>query len=1391
MSYIDAIIDKEKNQIVVVERRNDGKRYYKTYPTEYLTYWPSEKGKFESIFGNKLEKYKTNNWKEFQKEIKLLSGKKLHESDINPIFRCLYENYRSLPAPDLNIGYFDIETDFSKDRGFSSSEEAFMPITAITIFVSNHNKNYTLVVAPKGITSGAAQSIVDKFENTLLCENEKQLLETFLMLIEDVDILTGWNCLDENSPIFLEDRIIKIKNCKSNQKLISGEQILKTHNSGKKEKLVIELDNGLIINSSEDHKFPIISKKFEKYTNLNQMKNNGQVMNLKSIEKHITDNHVYFKLELKGNNNLDLTWGQYIKNNLNLLLEYHWFDIVITEKNLKNKIWNFYKDCGKLESSGFTRSEYKNQTVPKLWSFKKHKGILTTEDIELLLNQDVMPIYLNKVRGVINVNMNEVIDKTYWKLLGFIFTDGFYSKYDNCFSICNKREDVISYYAELLNTQYKLKRQDNCYYANRNNGMLKLLSPFIYTNEWKKVINIELFSRCSISQFSQFISSSIDGDGSVGDSSVSICEFQNNSESFQTLFSWFGIYSNRRADNISVPFHEHNNQFLNMLELSHGDKKAKLLERRMFVTVGAPNKKLKQVYDKVEKSFYIRIRNIKRTGLMVCMFDIMTESQYFICNGAKVHNSTSYDVPYTHNRIIQVLGKEETRKLCLLGKFPKKREYTQYGKEQITYDLIGRVHIDYLDLYKKHVTHEMHSYRLDYVGEVEVGDRKTPYEGTLDQLYNNDFEKFIEYNRQDVLLLVKIDKKLKFIQLANEIAHTNTVLIPTTMGAVALIDQAIVNFAWNKNLHVPTRERETIEERNIRHLEEEESGVVGIVGAYVADPKPGLHDWIGGVDINSLYPSTIRALNMSPETVIGQIRSDFTDELIKSRMSSKILIDDAKVNLFGPDTYQKLLIDARTSKELSFADAWHEMFGTLEYNWIMDQTDTVLTIDFEDGSEVRATAAEIYELIFDGTNKWMLSANGTILDISKAGLIPTVLSTWYAERKSLQAKAKEFDALASAETDPDKKKELLAQYEHYDRLQYIKKILLNSLYGAVGNMGSRWFDVRIAQSTTLSGRCIAKHMNGKINDILTGDYNHKGAAVIYSDTDSSYFSAYKVMMDEPEFADYEWTPENVIKLYDSIGDMTNASFPEFMKQAFNCPEENGKLIKASRELCASKGLFITKKRYAVMIFDKEGKRKDKNGPGEVKVMGMDLKRSDTPKPVQEFLFEVLTSVLTGGTKETVLQQIADFRIKFKDWPSWEKGSPKRVNNLTYYGNVKNNQESPDVRKSSVKKMIPGHVLASINWNNLKKIYNDAYSVPIMDGAKVIVCKVKPNPAGITSVAYPTDQHVLPEWFRTLPFDTDLMETTLIDKKIGNLLDVLNWDLSQAKSDSSFSDLFQF
>ena len=748
-----------------------------------------------------------------------------------------------------------------------------------------------------------------------------------------------------------------------------------------------------------------------------------------------------------------------------------------------------------------------------------------------------------------------------------------------------------------------------------------------------------------------------------------------------------------------------------------------------MVCLAVPPKTLTMEQAKAELEGIENVMLFEKEGDMIDTFLTLIEDADILSGW----NSEGYDIPYTVNRTSRVLSKDDTRRFCLWGQLPKKREYERYGKAAETFDLVGRVHLDSLELYRKYTYEERHTYRLDAIGEIEVGENKVAYEGTLDQLYNQDFRKFIEYNIQDTALLDKLDKKLRFIDLSNELAHANTVLLQTTMGAVAVTEQAIINEAHHRGLQVPNRPKRDDENTQA-------------AGAYVAFPKKGLHQWIGSMDLNSLYPSVIRALNMAPETIVGQIRPEVTEERIKEDMGLK---------------------------KKSFAGSWEGRFNVEEYDAVMEQRkDVALTVDWENGQCDVLSGAEIYKLIFDSQMPWMLSANGTIFTTEFEGVIPGILKRWYAERKELQGMKKKAQE-AGNETE----------IAFWDKRQLVKKINLNSLYGAILNPGCRFFDKRIGQSTTLTGRQIVKHMSAEVNKVITGTYDHVGKAVIYGDTDSVYFSAYSTLEEEIKAGNIPWNKDTVTKLYEQVCDEANSTFGKFMGDAFHCPKSRAEVIQAGREVCGSSGLFITKKRYAILVYDDEGVRKDVDGKsGKVKAMGLDLRRSDTPVFMQEFLSEILLMVLTDVPQDEILERITVFRKEFSDRPGWEKGSPKRANKVGHYQRLEQKQGKANM---------PGHVRASINWNTLKRMNGDKYSQEIVDGMKVIVCKLKQNPLGYTSVAYPTDELRIPEWFKELPFDDSAMAETIIDNKLDNLIGVLDYPLEDTKRNNTFNSLFDF
>lgn len=791
--------------------------------------------------------------------------------------------------------------------------------------------------------------------------------------------------------------------------------------------------------------------------------------------------------------------------------------------------------------------------------------------------------------------------------------------------------------------------------------------------------------------------------------------------------------------------------------------------------------------------------------------------------------SEGYDIPYTINRIIQLLGRHEARRMCLWNKFPKPKTFVRGGREQQTYELTGRIHLDYLALYKKFTYEERHSYALDAISEVEINERKVPYDGTLDDLYNKDFKKFLEYNIQDAELLDKLDKKLQFISLASSIAHGNGVLMPAALGAVAVTEQAIIIEAHERGMVVP--------DRTHSHREDLQAA-----GGWVQYPKKGLHRWIGSSDLSSLYPSVIRCLNMSPETIVGQLRTDQTNDEIHAWL--------------------------KAAKHNSFAGWWNDRFNTLEMDDFFNNDNiTRRTLDLEDGSSIEITGAELRNFIFNTDNNYCISANGTIFRNDIEGIIPGLLRRWYSERQILQAFKRNYDSLGDVVKgitlnitqdvaneineklkfkhekgdinfinpyDPDltfsitqakkkaasKNSEDLYQYmlghnlyldkklklrhndttelkkiiSFWDKRQLVKKINLNSLYGGLLNVHCRFYDLRLGQSTTLTGRSIARHMAAKTNEFLDNTYDHQGRSIIYGDTDSVYFSAYPMLKDEIDKGKIEWTKESVIELYDIIADQVSASFPKFMHDTFNTPRKRSEVISASREIVGETGFFIKKKRYALLVYDDEGKRKDVDSDGKLKAMGLDLRRSDTPKYVQEFLTKILMQILRLDSENEVINSIRKFKKTFTALHPWEKGAPTAVNNITlYHDKLEKAMERKLAHRPTDKVKVPGHVMASLNWNTLRAAHNDLHVTKIVDGQKVIVCKLKPNnDLNKTSVAFPVDEPHLPDWFINLPFDDDAMMAAIVDKKVENLLGVLNWDLGRTTPNVELMEtLFDF
>lgn len=286
---------------------------------------------------------------------------------------------------------------------------------------------------------------------------------------------------------------------------------------------------------------------------------------------------------------------------------------------------------------------------------------------------------------------------------------------------------------------------------------------------------------------------------------------------------------------------------------------------------------------------------------------------------------------------------------------------------------------------------------------------------------------------------------------------------------------------------------------------------------------------------------------------------------------------------------------------------------------------------------------------------------------------------------------------------------------------------------------------------------------------------------------SAYFSVYEAFKDQFEKQTAHMSRDSAIELYDDISSKTNETFPEFMNERFNTGLENGAIIKAGRENLAEYSLFIKKKRYAMYLYEKDGYRQDINGkPGKLKAMGIEIKRSDTPKEIQDALKEGLDIILNGGSEDEMLKYFKQFKDEYSNKSPWTMGRPSGANAVKYYTDLHNQFQNGTTKK---KPRLPGAISGAIAWNELCDMHDEDHLNRITDGSKVITCKLIRNDYEYKSISYLTDQTIFPDWFKELPFDTEAMLQSILYRKIDKIYGVLDWNLDYIKSSSGFDEVF--
>jgi len=649
----------------------------------------------------------------------------------------------------------------------------------------------------------------------------------------------------------------------------------------------------------------------------------------------------------------------------------------------------------------------------------------------------------------------------------------------------------------------------------------------------------------------------------------------------------------------------------------------------------------------------------KEAGLLMNFLDHWSKNYPDVLTG---WNSRLFDTTYIVNRVGMVLGEDMRKKLSPWG-IINERNIDIAGRKHQAFDIYGLQQLDYLDCFKKfgYTYGTQESYKLDNIAHVVLGERKLSYDeyGSLHQLYQQNHQKFIDYNIRDVDIVDRLEDKMGLITLAMTVAYKGLVNYADAFGSVGVWDALLYNELRKRNIVVPPK-RNITKERKIE-------------GAYVKDPQNGAHEWVMSFDLNSLYPHIIMQYNMSPETVVNDMQYEANvDDLLKR-------------------------IEYRIPK------------------------------------------------------KYCMTGTGQYFDKTKKGIVPEIIQGLYDERTVFKRKMLAAQQKAQDEGDSY---EIEREIVTLNNQQMAVKILMNSLYGALSNEYFRYYDMRVAESITVSGQLTIRWaedtINKYMNKILKTDNDDY---IIAIDTDSLYVRMSKLVE--------QVNPKDPIKFLDKVA---NEKLEPLMAKAydelFNYMNAYEQKMVMAREVIADKGIWTGKKHYALNVYNNEGVQYKEP---KLKIMGIEVVRSSTPQPVRDMLRDTI-KVIMNHDEEATQKYIDDCRQKFMSLAAEDIAFPRGVSEL----------EKWQDRASLYKKGTPIHVRGALLYNHFLHKYGiEQKYESIFSGEKIKFVYLKmPNYIQENVVAF---NSVIPDEFKIRQFvDYELQFEKAFLEPLKNILDVIGW-----------------
>lgn len=1055
-----------------------------------------------------------------------------------------------------NIMFFDIEVDTGESKAFPKPTEAHYPINMITTIYNGHSICY--VVDNK--TEPIKKHKVDELK---VFNNEKSMMLQFIKDYKttEPDFLAGWNCVDKKSMIFLNDRIIPIENVTSETILKNQDKVIRYENTGFKTPYKIELKNGTDVTCSKDHIFPYYKKPKDKYFTPEMLLKNENEGKLENIIDDRKANDIYFKIDLSKNRNIDYTWREYLVENIDKILSFDFIDIKIIDIDLREKV----------KKTGFHKQQLKRQEYwqgsefykHNFWSYKNLKHIITKDELIGQLNNHCNQIFKIGENYNLEIGIDQIIKMEDLQLLGFLYTDGFWSNYDKRFCFDNKDFDMIFKYNLYMNKfrrfpfeniDHKYNKRDSLYtlgfgYTN----YFTLLLPMVYNIGMKKELDISIISRFSTKQFCSLFSGFVDGDGSAKKSELSIRCFENNGndcKSINTLLTWNGVFSYLTKNRVMVPRITYNTEFFRLLTVFHTKRKKYCNEINLKEVKNSCS-------DVVDKFFYdnfvlIKVDKIEEQNKEIEMCDIETESHYFLCNGVKTHNCISFDLEYIFNRLPQIGIQQST--MTKFGEF-----YVE-GSRYVC-NIPGSIAIDQDFLYRTFTFTKMENYKLGFIAQHELGVTKIQLPLPFNEMYWKMLNKTIEYNIRDTELLEQLENKLAHINLMNELR----IICNTSFDSVSSMGQV-------DSLMVSYLKRKGISSKNSNpHIKKEK-----YPGAFVYEPIPGTYDWITDFDFASLYPSIMITYNIGVNSFVMKFKDPelgFEMTYCPDKLPDKIevIIDPMYENKSMTVTREQLLAKVKESNLV------HTINGCF----------------FKPHKEEFSVFGEVVDMLMK-TRKDYKGKMFKAIDAGKKD-----------EEKFFFTRQLVYKVLANTLYGVVANK----TFRFYD----------NSLAAAITLSGQE-----ALKTSIIEGDAFMRHLKTGREFIVPEPItkkemyadempNRSNEYIITGDTDS-IFCCFE------DFGD-NLSVEDIHKWCAKIEDfLNNYKMIEMVKKHRVDLDFNRLVLK--NELVISRGLFLAKKRYAIRVINNEGSEVDK-----INYMGLEIKRSDYPSKSKEFLSELTEMLL--------------------------------------------------------------------------------------------------------------------------------------------------------------------